>query len=154
MKHTLREAAELAGISRPTIYRHVRQGKVSASLDHDGNKVIETAELMRAYGELRQGETQPVRQVETGSETAGLLADLIQEVKLLREDNRKLNEKIEQIAIGLIEDKSKAVPDLSVVAGIDTGPEEKKKSKKSRHSFRSVIDAMKADQAAKDKSRG
>jgi len=44
------QAAKLAGISKQTLYRHVKAGKVSRRSDG----LIDTAELVRVYGELRQ----------------------------------------------------------------------------------------------------
>ena len=45
---TIEEAARLTGKSTQSLYRHVKQGKVSKH--HDG---FDTAELMRVYGALR-----------------------------------------------------------------------------------------------------
>ena len=45
---TIEEAAKLTGKSVQSLYRHVKQGKVSKH--HDG---FDTAELMRVYGALR-----------------------------------------------------------------------------------------------------
>lgn len=42
-----------AGVSRRTIQNHIKQGRVSCELDEQGNKVIDAAELIRVYGELR-----------------------------------------------------------------------------------------------------
>lgn len=77
---TLREAARQVGVSRQTVYRLVAQGKLTATVRHDGQKVVDTAELLRVFGSLtpRQppatGETvtrQAVTlQPETGPETA------------------------------------------------------------------------------------
>jgi len=43
------KAALLTGKSNPTIYRHIKQGKLSKS----SNGLIDTAELMRVYGDLK-----------------------------------------------------------------------------------------------------
>ena len=62
---TLREAAKQVGVSRATIYRAVQEGRLSATVrPHDGQKVVDTAELLRAFGSLKP------RQAETASETA------------------------------------------------------------------------------------
>ena len=62
---TLREAAKQVGVSRATIYRAVSEGRLSATVrPHDGQKVVDTAELLRAFGSLKP------RQAETASETA------------------------------------------------------------------------------------
>lgn len=62
---TLREAAKQVGVSRATIYRAVSEGRLSATVrPHDGQKVVDTAELLRAFGSLKP------RQAETAGETA------------------------------------------------------------------------------------
>jgi len=72
---TLEETTRLIGRSRQTIYRHVRSGKVSRVSDGS----FDTAELMRAYGELKIIDTNkkiknenneiPVLQPETNIDT-------------------------------------------------------------------------------------
>ena len=47
---TITEAAKLAGKSKQTLYRHVRLGTLSRGSD----TLIDTSELMRVYGELKQ----------------------------------------------------------------------------------------------------
>lgn len=50
---TVRQAAERVGISRQTMFRHIKQGRVSATTSHSGEKQIEVTELLRAYGALQ-----------------------------------------------------------------------------------------------------
>ncbi len=50
---TVIEAAELTGKSRQTIYRHIKEGKLSKTVSGK----LETAELLRLYGELLSGIT-------------------------------------------------------------------------------------------------
>jgi excisionase family DNA binding protein len=90
---TLAQAARQVGVSRATIYRAVKEGRLSAIVrPHDGQKVVDTAELIRAFGSLtpRQaetaGETAPrdrSRQPETGRETAPPT------IRYLTEDDRR-----------------------------------------------------------------
>ena len=47
---TVVEAAKLIGKSRNVIYRAIDSGKLSASIDKDGTKKIDTAELLRVFG--------------------------------------------------------------------------------------------------------
>lgn len=47
---TITEASRLIGKSKQTLYRHVASGKVSRNSDG----MLDTAELIRAYGELRK----------------------------------------------------------------------------------------------------
>ena len=49
---TLREAAIKVGVSRQTVYRMVKTGKLSATLRFDGQKVVDTTELLRVFGRL------------------------------------------------------------------------------------------------------
>ena len=50
---TVRQAAERVGISRQTMFRHIKEGRVSATLSHSGEKQIEVSELLRAFGALQ-----------------------------------------------------------------------------------------------------
>lgn len=45
------EAARLYGKSRMTIHRHCRSGRVTSRISHDGQRLIDLSELIRAYGE-------------------------------------------------------------------------------------------------------
>ena len=49
MKHTLGTAAKATGVSKSTIYRAVKSGKVSASRNADDEYEIDPAELHRVY---------------------------------------------------------------------------------------------------------
>ena len=56
--HTLRDALKMTGRSRSQFYRDMRAGLVSYRTGRDGRREFETSELIRAYGELKQNETQ------------------------------------------------------------------------------------------------
>ena len=49
----LTQASTAVGISRQTLYQHLKNGKVSATVNHRGDRVIHTSELIRVYGELK-----------------------------------------------------------------------------------------------------
>ena len=53
----LREAALVAGVNRQTIYRYAKAGKLSTVTRDDGSKGVDTSELVRVFGELRDTET-------------------------------------------------------------------------------------------------
>jgi hypothetical protein len=56
-KVSISQAAKLAGISRTSLYKtYLNKGVVSISKDSSGKKCIDTAELLRVFGEL-QGDT-------------------------------------------------------------------------------------------------
>lgn len=46
---SLREAAEQTGVSKSTIFRAIKAGRMSAPRDDDGNFAIDPAELFRVY---------------------------------------------------------------------------------------------------------
>ena len=51
---TIKEAVAIAPVSESTLRRDIRSGKVSSEKDDRGRRRIDTAELVRAYGQLRQ----------------------------------------------------------------------------------------------------
>ena len=50
---SVRDAAQRVGISRQTMFRYIKEGKISATTDRDGQKQIELTELLRVFGELQ-----------------------------------------------------------------------------------------------------
>ncbi len=52
--HSVTEACHLARRSRRSLYRDMAAGRVSYDSDVQGQRVIETSELIRAYGDLAQ----------------------------------------------------------------------------------------------------
>ena len=56
-KLNITQALKIADVSKPTLYRHLNQGKISYETDEKGRKVIDTAELERVYGQLKSPET-------------------------------------------------------------------------------------------------
>lgn len=51
---TITEAARAAGVSRRTIQRSLQSGRLSATTTATGERAIDTTELLRVYGPLRQ----------------------------------------------------------------------------------------------------
>jgi AcrR family transcriptional regulator len=54
---SLREAAQAANVTRQTVYRHAKSGKLSTVIRDDGTKGVDTSELSRVFGTLRDPET-------------------------------------------------------------------------------------------------
>ena len=51
---TITQAAELAGISRSHFHRHyVKSGKISVKRDKNNKPQVDTAEILRVFGELK-----------------------------------------------------------------------------------------------------
>ena len=61
---TVRQAAEQVGVSRQTMFRKIKDGTVSATVDHQGQKQIDSAELLRVFGALQAPDAKPA----TGSD--------------------------------------------------------------------------------------
>ena len=51
---TITEAAHVAGVSRRTIQRSIQSGRLSATTTATGERAIDTVELLRVFGPLRQ----------------------------------------------------------------------------------------------------
>ena len=88
---SLREAAEQTGVSKSTIFRAIRSGKLSAARTADGNFEIDPAELFRVYPP-KMMDVAPGRVTESlavqdapDAETAVKLAVMEAELKALRE---------------------------------------------------------------------
>ena len=54
-KLSLKQAAEFAGVTKPTVLKHIKAGKVSAQKDTEGRWWFDVAELVRVYGEPETG---------------------------------------------------------------------------------------------------
>ena len=65
---TVRQAAEQVGVSRQTMFRHIKDGRISATVDRDGQKQIDVAELLRVFGAIQS----PVATAKTASDRSRL----------------------------------------------------------------------------------
>ena len=111
--HSVTEAAKLAGVTRRTIYRHIKAGKLSASVTDGDNTVIETSELLRVYGALSQPQPE---QVSTGSHEnqPEYVTLLLAELSQLREQISSLASKVDELQ-GQLALPAPQKPDLSVL---------------------------------------
>ena len=75
------EAAKLVGLDRKTLYKHIKQGKLSAGVDNLGTKYIDPAELHRVYGDFSAtGDTGDKPETAT-------LETVVEELRQLRQDH-------------------------------------------------------------------
>lgn len=83
-EHSISSAARIVGVSRATIARHIKKGKLTATLDSENNKQIDASELVRVYGDQCKfdGSRDQVRET-LRSETE--LAPLLQQTKQLND---------------------------------------------------------------------
>ena len=101
---SLGAAAKRAGVSRPTMWRLVNSGKVSASRNARGAWVIEESEFARAiaagFVQVSSSADGSLNSDEKLIEQSALLAEaqvLRQAVAELREDKLTLNERVTQL---------------------------------------------------------
>ena len=117
----LTQAAKTAGISRSTLYRHIREGRVSRTLDKNDEPAIDTAELLRAYGALTQSDSateHSIVQVDTDvirqnldHETALLKLKLEHSEELRRkaeEEKEKWQEQSERLSLLITDNREKS----------------------------------------------
>ena len=78
MGYTLGEAARAAGISKASVGRAIKSGRLSASRRDDGTYSIEPSELFRVYPATGDADG-PMRRSETGNGAGPLLTDVTAE---------------------------------------------------------------------------
>jgi hypothetical protein len=111
----LTKSAEMVGISRMTLVRHIEKGKLSSTKDNFGKKGVEVSELIRCYGELKNVNVDITPQSDSTDVTNN--TELIQQLKNTIEDLRRdksflegrilsCEENLKSRLFGLIEDKS------------------------------------------------
>jgi excisionase family DNA binding protein len=87
MPYTLGEAAKHTGLSKPTIQRAIKNGRLSATRNENGSYSIDPAELERVYGPL------PVTSNDNGTmkqdETPNDIVALHHELEILREERER-----------------------------------------------------------------
>ncbi|MDF9912635.1 UNVERIFIED_ORG: hypothetical protein OKW14_004660 [Pantoea brenneri] len=94
--HSVRQALELTGKARSTLYRDMAKGRVSYRSEADGGRSLETSELIRVYGELRQVEHDESDTKRQPNETANIaIAELVSEIRALREEVTELKTELQ-----------------------------------------------------------
>jgi hypothetical protein len=102
---TVRQATELTGKARSSLYRDMAKGRVSYRTEADGGRVVDTSELIRVYGELRLIETHDRDGLRLPDETEKTVSEaLIAEIKALREEVAGLRQEMQ--AMRLLEHKT------------------------------------------------
>ena len=154
---------KLTGKSRMTLYRRMNSGALAYGVDVDERRYIDTAELIRVFGEISLEVTQ-----EENSHTARnvtysdfLMEQVLEEVRLLREENgllreegrlqREQLEKIQQQLANrpLLEDKTEVYqvnqvkPESAVPPPSSHSPQSTEdQNNHHRHAFSSIMDKL------------
>jgi excisionase family DNA binding protein len=91
MSYTLATAAEAAKVTKPTVFRWIKSGKITAAKAEDGTYRIDPAELHRYLDNVaKQPAQEAVQQTETLAETAATPAGTLQDAIALRYEVEKL----------------------------------------------------------------
>lgn len=94
-KLNLSQAAKVTGKNRTTIWRHINSGKLSAERDRDGMPFVDTSELLRVYGELRNNATPAAEEIQHHA-THGY-PELVEVIELLRKEQAEMRVQIESL---------------------------------------------------------
>jgi excisionase family DNA binding protein len=97
MAYTLATAAEAAKVTKPTVFKWIKSGKISATRAEDNTYRIEPAELHRYLDSIAK-DTLPVgvpKQADTGVSTVASASDAFPELIALRSEVSKLNALLE-----------------------------------------------------------
>ena len=98
---TLREASEKVGVTRQTLMKAIKTGRVSAEKSDNGEWRIEPVELFRVCPPVN-GVQQPLQPDLTGGNTPGLQAEnrlLREQIAELREDRNAWREQAQRLAL-------------------------------------------------------
>ena len=98
---TLREASEKVGVTRQTLMKAIKTGRVSAEKSDNGEWRIEPVELFRVWPPVNEVQ-HPLQDGLTGSDTHGLQAEnrlLREQVAELREERNAWREQAQRLAL-------------------------------------------------------
>lgn len=114
-QHSINEAALLVSRDRKTLYRAIKEGRLTATLSATGQKQVDTAELLRVFGELKPARdkvdsratvTTPQRETQDATAQLALLqAELRHARELLAEKDARI-QALDR-ALLLLEDRSR-----------------------------------------------
>ncbi|QHJ82427.1 MAG: hypothetical protein [Bacteriophage sp.] len=110
--HSIKQAQELTGKARSTLYRDMNAGRLSYRTESDSRRSIETTELIRVYGEVRRGATPAQDSHGQGDETQKVMSELVQEMRALREEVAGLKAELQEVR--RLEHKQEAPPTAQV----------------------------------------
>lgn len=122
MHYTLGEAAKRTGLSKPTVQRAIKSGKLSALRNEDGSYSIDPAELERVYGPL------PVTGNGDGNETQNVTAVSSNETGGLEAEVQHLRERLSSLAVERDRERAQLTDQIDDLRRrLDTEAEERRK---------------------------
>jgi Helix-turn-helix domain len=94
MAYTMGQAAKAADVSKTTIQRAIKSGRLSASRQDDGSYVIDPAELHRVFPRDGHGDSEMARSVTVNAtgELRAEIAGLREQIALLKDERDDLRQ--------------------------------------------------------------
>jgi hypothetical protein len=114
---TIAGAARAAGVGRATIQRALKAGRLSATTNEQGERVIDLTELLRVFGPLKQGEqlaSSITSQLDTGGEqgSSAVLVEVLREQLCKAEEREQQAQQEKARLLSLLEAEQQARRDL------------------------------------------
>lgn len=130
-KHSISEAAKLAGVSRSHFYKkYIRPGVISVEKDNDDNPVIDTAEIMRVFGGMHGDTTESVSKIHNDTPENTSKNTVLQiEIQLLREQLAAASDR-EKWLQGKVDQLTDQLTSTTRLLEHKTTPEQPQKRKK------------------------
>ena len=134
---TIKEAVAITPVSESTLRRDIKSGKISSEKDERGRRRIDTAELVRVYGQLTHStesndtEMNAVDTPENGADSVDTPSNDPQIVTLLENQIADLKaqlEKAEMRETALIDEKSQLLNLLSDTQNLLTAEKDEKRA--------------------------
>lgn len=92
MKHTLMTAAKATGLSKATIYRAIKSGKLSATIKDNGSYEIDPSELSRVFSIVSDSNSKKRKMEQSATpETTEMLQ---REINILQEERQREREQL------------------------------------------------------------
>lgn len=110
----LSAAAKFAGVSRVTLYRDLKKGKLSVTHDVTGMKQFDTSELLRVYGESNSNMLHSVTVSSLHGETPFVTPNVTHDTVLLQSlqsENARLKALLEEKEARIL-DKERHIEDM------------------------------------------
>ncbi|MDD5273526.1 MAG: hypothetical protein PHU14_12510 [Methylovulum sp.] len=96
MKHTLGTAAKATGVSRSTVLRAIKSGKISANKDVNGNYSIEPSELHRVFQPVPDEPSHKTAlTLHATDEKNAVTAALLEKIELLEKEREREREQLQ-----------------------------------------------------------
>ena len=109
---SISEASKAAGISRQSMYNHIKSGTISVTVDNAGKKGIDHSEILRVFGEIKpiaQGAALGDEKKAPPDQSAAIIAELRAENAGLKTRINDLSDHIQTLKAELAAAKEREI---------------------------------------------